>query len=115
MKPILALAGAALAVACATAPAHAEQRVTAHVPVAYGDLDPSTPAGAATMMTRINRAARIACGGRPEPGPLMLAQMQAYRACRAQAIGETVAALDAPLVTARHAAMRAGRFQVAAR
>lgn len=103
MKMILAIAGAFLAITCATVPAHAETQTMAHVAVPYADLNLGTNDGADAMLNRIQRAATRACGGRPETGPLMLVQRQAFNECRAQAISETVIDLNAPLVTALRA------------
>lgn len=72
------------------------------VPVAYGDLNLATEAGARTMLTRITNAAREACGGSPffygdysmTPG---LARKD-FAACQTNAVNTAVKSLNAPQV-----------------
>lgn len=69
----------ALALACA-APAAAEP-VTVLVP--YGDLDLTKDEGRDVLEARLARATARVCGGTPSARDLV--QIQAYRACRAEA------------------------------
>ena len=72
----------------------------ASIPVHYGDLDLSTPAGKAVVDARINRAARIACY-------LDGADAMAAHACRRDSVQRAHAALDQ--------ALKADQLQLASR
>jgi UrcA family protein len=68
------------------------------VRVAYGDLDLSTRAGAATLLKRMKAATRRVCGA--EPSPREIAAMSRHQVCAQDAMSRAVAAIDSPLVTA---------------
>jgi UrcA family protein len=100
---VLFLAGAMLALAApATAGVHAakDQPDVLSATVRYDDLDLNRTAGADLVLARIGRAARDVCG--EAPAPRELAKRTRYRACVATATDAAVAAIDAPVVTARH-------------
>ena len=71
---------------------------TVSVSVRYGDLDISKSAGAETLLRRIDKAAVQICGGKPDQR--LLDQRTAFEKCRASTIDRSVAALNAPMVTA---------------
>jgi UrcA family protein len=79
--------------------------------VPLGHLDLNRASGAKVALDRIEVAARAVCGVRPSPAEL--AATHSYRACVGLAVDNAVAALDAPLVTARH--MRSDVARLAAR
>jgi UrcA family protein len=54
---------AAAAIVTASVAASAQEFVTRHVDVAYGDLNLSTAAGQTVLQKRIDSAAAMACGG----------------------------------------------------
>jgi UrcA family protein len=83
--------------------------VVTKVRVPYGDLDLTRDAGVDTLLSRVADAAARACGGRPALGVLMLEEARAYRACKAKAVSQAVAQLDAPLVKQRLAERSGGR------
>ena len=68
--------------------------------VPLGHLDLNRASGAKAAFDRIKFAARRVCGTRPSPSDLVATHN--HRACVGLALGNAVAALDAPLVTARH-------------
>jgi UrcA family protein len=72
---------------------------TISIKVTYADLDLSTDAGAREVLRRLERAARTACGGRPEFGPFMLGLVQPWEACRAGAVRGAVEAIGRPTVS----------------
>lgn len=76
-----------------------------------GDLDLNRASGAKAALDRIRFAARKVCGERPSPSDLVATH--SHRACVRLAVDNAVAALDAPLVTARH--MRSDVARLAAR
>ena len=73
------------------------------ISVAYGDLDLDKPADARILFSRLEEAAKRACGPKPFQHPLygvIPGGVQAdYKKCRALALGDAVARLDAPLVS----------------
>jgi UrcA family protein len=79
--------------------------------VPLGDLDLNRMSGAKAAFDRIRFAARKVCGVRPSPSDLVATHD--HRACVGLAVGNAVAALDAPLVTARH--MRGDAARLASR
>lgn len=99
MKTTLFAAALAFTGLAAILPAHADSSIP-QVRVAYGDLNLSHPAGAQTMLNRINEAASRVCGGIPHPRELM--EKRFYRTCVRAATDNAVAQLNAPLVTALH-------------
>jgi UrcA family protein len=68
--------------------------------VRLGDLDLNRLSGAEAALDRIRLAGRKVCGARPSP--MDLVATHSHRVCAARAVDSAVAALDAPLVTARH-------------
>ena len=66
--------------------------------VRYRDLDISKSAGAETLLRRIDKAAVQICGGKPDQR--LLGERLAFKKCRASTIDRSVAALNAPMVTA---------------
>ncbi len=54
---------AAAAMMTASVAASAQEYVTHHVDITYGDLDLSTSSGQAALQERIDSAAAMACGG----------------------------------------------------
>lgn len=102
MKALI-LCGALIALA---APAVAGVRPVANLPDAFettvklADLNLNDVSGAAAALNRIRLGARQVCGARPNPDEPV--RLQRHRACVAAAVHGAVAALDAPLVTARH-------------
>ena len=76
---------------------------TAHISVAYGDLDLDKLADARILYSRLEEAAKKACGPKPFMQPrydvIPEGLKQAYKECLAKALGDAVARLDAPLVS----------------
>lgn len=68
------------------------------VKVAIGDLNLANRAGAATALRRIHNAAGDICGARPSN--LDLQRTADYRECMAATVGQAVASLASPTVTA---------------
>ncbi len=100
----VALAAVTLAAAAPVAAQSLDDAVS--ISVRYGDLDISRPAGAEIMLRRIDKAAVQVCGGKPDQR--LLDQRAAFEKCRASTIDRSVAALDAPTVSA--AAGRSSRM-----
>jgi UrcA family protein len=65
--------------------------------VSYGDLDISTQSGAKTLLARIQKAAKHACIDYPRSSMDSKAN---FDACVSNAVGQAVAALNNPIVTA---------------
>src|SRR5262249_28082976 len=86
-------------------PARAETQdvVVQKTGVSYRDLDLSKRADATTMLARIERAARHACGDNPLVLPhydeAPAAVTKEFKRCVRDAVRRAVADLDAPLVT----------------
>lgn len=93
------------AAAATTAPAVAAPASPASdqvsVPVGLGDLNLGSGAGAEIALRRIHNAARSICGGTPDVRELDRAA--AYTDCMSRSVGQAVASLDSPLVTALNA------------
>ncbi|HWH46783.1 MAG TPA: UrcA family protein [Burkholderiales bacterium] len=100
---ILLIASATFLTANARAQNPAPGTKTAHISVAYGDLDLDKLADARILYSRLEKAAKRACG----PNPFMESRSdmmpvglkQTYNECRARALGDAVARLDAPLLS----------------
>ena len=92
----LALAAATLAAAAPVAAQSLDDTVS--ISVRYGDLDLGRPAGAEIMLRRIDDAAVQVCGGKPDQR--LLDQRAAFEKCRVSTIDRSVAALNAPMVSA---------------
>ncbi|MES1156799.1 MAG: UrcA family protein [Alphaproteobacteria bacterium] len=90
----------------AAAPTFAETTPAARA-VSYSDLDLTQAADARTMLTRLDRAARFACGGdarfdenyRIAPN----AVAAEFELCRADALNSAVSQLNAPTVSRLYA------------
>lgn len=106
MKTFLLASGAGLLAVTAAAPAAAQTTrsvIIEHVKVPHGDLDLATKAGAETLLTRLNKAAMAACGGKPSLGindPVGPSKRHASRLCKVAAIDAATLALEAPLLRA---------------
>jgi UrcA family protein len=104
MKTSLLASGLGLLAVVAAGPAAAKTTpslIINHAQVQHGDLDLATEAGAEEMLTRLNRAANNACGGRPSPAindPVGSSKQHAYRLCKVAAIDAATLALDVPLL-----------------
>jgi UrcA family protein len=83
-----------VATALAAAPA---AETMPQVVVKYADLDLATDAGAATLLHRIEGAARQVCGNPRELQPLERSQLVKH--CNAEAIARAVTEVGAPKVT----------------
>ena len=96
--------------------AHAQSPVapetkTVQIKVAFGDLNLDKPEDARVLVSRVEEAARRACGPKVEsPSRYDLTPVAIehdYKACIANAIGDTVARLNVPLVSRAYAESRA--------
>ena len=68
------------------------------VAVSYADLDLTGMAGVETLTFRMKKAADKVCGRMSASTPAML--HKSIRACHATALGNAVASINAPLLTA---------------
>jgi UrcA family protein len=93
----LRVAIAATVIAAATLGGVARAETPLEVRVNVRDLDPSTPAGAQTLLRRIRYAAELVCG---DPYVYDLADRAQRFRCRAEAIDRAVREADIPLLTA---------------
>jgi UrcA family protein len=96
----------ALALAAAFLGASAAQAAPDSLAVRYADLDTSGPAGAQALLGRIDQAALVVCGGRPDIRAI--ADLQRFQACHAEAREKAIAQVGQPLV-AMLGGLRAGR------
>ena len=84
---------------------------TVNIKVTFADLDLDKPADARILFSRLEKAAKHACGpmvlspSRHDVTPTAIEHD--YRACIARAIGDVVARLNAPLVSLAYAESRA--------
>lgn len=76
--------------------------------VSYADLDLSRPAGAETLLTRIQRAARTVCGGHPDIRDLTMSER--YNACRLAAVENAIRSINNPLLTRLYEARPLQKF-----
>jgi UrcA family protein len=88
-----------------SAPATASNPDVVSVKVAVGDLNLGDVAGAAVALRRIHNAAGSICGAAPYA--LDLDRTAAYRQCMGATVGEAVASLASPTVTALYNGQRA--------
>lgn len=95
--PVLCLAAAA-ALSCAAPVLAQTSDPVPSVRVKYADLDLGARAGASVLLSRIEAAARTACGGAPDIR--QLDRVARFEACRRSAVARAVAAVDSPLLTA---------------
>ena len=91
---------------CAAVPALAQQasapsttQLNSRV-VPYGDLNLDSPAGADTMLRRMNDASRFVCGDRR--GPRTMQENGVVHACTGETMDNAVADLGHPNVTNRY-------------
>ena len=68
------------------------------IKVSYSDLDLTTQAGAATLYSRIRGAARQVCGYEG----VTYAETSSWRRCFSDAVGNAVAKVNSPQLTALH-------------
>lgn len=91
-------------------PAQAESNLDSptvtRIAVKYDDLNLRSTNGAATLVSRISRAANRACGVRPMVGPGSYEKRERRATCIREAEDTAVAAVDHPTVTALYAQMR---------
>ena len=71
--------------------------------VSYGDLNLTDPRDAAILLSRIDKAAELACGGRPwlaDPfsETVSFSMRETYRHCHDDAMARAVEKVGAPLV-----------------
>jgi UrcA family protein len=97
--PILALLLMATCGLCATtlAAAASHDEEVPRVVVKYSDLNLSNPEDAATLLHRIEQAARRVC---PDADLLNLRALQVSVQCRRQAVARAVGAIDSPTLNA---------------
>jgi UrcA family protein len=105
--PVLWLAAAATLSCAAPVLAQTSDPVPS-VSVRYGDLNIGSPAGARSLLRRIEAAANMACGGAPDIRELD--QWASFEACRGSAVARAVAAVDSPTLTAMAHGGSLGRF-----
>lgn len=99
LRSIVALSAAVMATTAFAAPADPD---AVSVKVRIGDLNLSETNGASIALGRIDGAARQICG--EAPSNVDLGGSAIYRRCIASAVGNGVASLGAPLVTAMNQA-----------
>lgn len=97
MNRLIASALAALALAGMAAPSALAETRTVSVKVAYSDLNLASPAGAKTMLTRLQKASRKVCGAATHRSP---EEMTWAKACMKDAMSSAVSRLNAPTVSA---------------
>jgi len=96
VKASLCIAAVA-ACALLSGPIHAgEQMVTVSISVNGAGLDLRQPAGARTLYTRLQSAARIVCGN---GGRVGLKPVPNFAICYEQALGEAVRSVNRPQLT----------------
>ena len=104
-----------MGIAAGTAVAQTPPDDKASEAVSYADLDLSKAEGARTLLYRIDRAARRACGPEPTYSPLLPRAASFYRDCVIDAAGAAVSRIDAPLLTAMHGEHQPGSAALASR
>ncbi len=90
----------ALAVAVLAASPAVQAADLSSVKVRFGDLDLSSAAGHAQLVSRIQQAASALCGG--DEAHRSLGDQLTYRACRSDAIAAVTPQLQAALAKAGH-------------
>jgi UrcA family protein len=100
--PVLGLAAAATLSCAAPVLAQTSLAQTSDpvpsVSVRYGDLNIGSPAGARSLLKRIEAAAKTACGGAPDIR--QLGQLVSFEACRRSALARAVVVVNSPMLTA---------------
>jgi len=105
---VAALSALALIVLATPAAAqNARDAQTVSMTVRHGDLNLEDQAGARALVARINRAARMACGGRPFAREIVA--IGAVQDCVRDASSRAVADVGRPIVTAEYIARGGGR------
>jgi UrcA family protein len=105
---------ALLAALTFTAPAAlADKPVAMEVVVSYGDLNLQNREGIDILFSRIARASRKVCGGRP--AHIMNGALTRFLACRNTTIGNTVRRIDIPSVTIAWAEQSDEMIRIASR
>ncbi len=79
------------------------------VAVSYADLDLNTTAGAAALVQRLDKAARLSCGG-ATLNKVDLPRLQAFNSCRQAAVSEAVAKVGNPRVYAVSQGVKTGEL-----
>jgi UrcA family protein len=74
--------------------------------VNFDDLNLTSESGARTLLVRINRAAKAACGPLSH-SPLLPREAANHRACVADAVDAAVKRVDLPVLTALHTGAQA--------
>src|SRR5262245_24341734 len=110
-RTILLLATAATCLALgAHAQAPAPESRSSTVSVEFRDLDLARMSDARILFSRIEKAAKRACGPAPFMQPLYGVAgdglERTYEQCRAQAVGDAVTRINAPLVSRVYAESR---------
>lgn len=102
---LVAAIGLIAAAQSASAAARAERLAMQKVIVPYGDLDLGTPADAFVMLTRLEGAAKRACGGNPHLNRernVLFPLEKRYQDCRSDAVSRAVVKVGASLLTDLH-------------
>jgi UrcA family protein len=97
MSRIILSASLFAALVLATPASFAEKPVTKEISVDYSDLDLGRPAGAQTLMSRLETASKKVCGARPMQ--VRYGQLKRYLQCRSNAVEVAVRRIDEPTVT----------------
>jgi UrcA family protein len=69
--------------------------------VSFDDLNLATESGARTLLVRINKAARAACG-RVSHSPVLPREWAHHSQCVVEAVDAAVKRVDLPMLTAMH-------------
>jgi UrcA family protein len=98
--PVAALAALTMIATAHASPATqtASDPFATSIAVSISDLNASTPAGAAVVLTRVRAAAETVCGG--EPDIRLIGQRTLYQTCVKTTVERVVASLGNPMVTA---------------
>jgi UrcA family protein len=97
MNRLIASALAALALAGMAAPSALAEKRTVSMTISYADLDLASPAGAKSMLNRLQKASRKVCGTSTHRSP---EEMTWAKACMTDAMSSAVSRLNAPTVSA---------------
>jgi UrcA family protein len=71
---------------------------TIQIRVSSKGLDLTTEAGATQFLDRLSRAASAACGGYPDPSPIITDAPRRFRLCREKAVAGAVAQSQSELL-----------------
>ena len=97
MARMIASVLAAFALAGMAAPAALADKRAVSTTVSYADLNLASPAGAKTMLNRLQKASRNVCSDSTHRSP---EEMTWAKACMKDAMSSAVSHLDAPMVSA---------------